>query len=185
LSETILHVYDGGLNSASAIKTCGDLESRLIEKKLRKPIVKRCFFLALEIIQNQLLHGAKDNSDTQHNYFIASSHLDKINFHATNLVYHYEVVQLTERIKNVNAMLLNGTLREHYLEQLTNDKFSAKGGGGLGFIKMALVTEHPIEFQFQSCGKDFSFLILKIQSSITTTNQANSIRIEQLFSVAN
>jgi hypothetical protein len=181
--EEILQVYLGGLTSETVFSICGELETILRRKKFPKLTIKRTFFLALEIIQNQLLHGSKDEENQQYNYFICTINADCINIYSGNLVMHEEIGSLSERINHVNELLLENTLRNLYMEQLTNDKFSNKGGGGLGFIKMAMVTGNTVQYNFFGESKDYSFLNIDVHLSHSSTESIVNINFDEVLSL--
>ena len=183
--EEVLQVYLGGLSGETVFSICSELETTLKRKKFPKVIIKRTFFLALEIIQNQLLHGSKDHDKKQYNYFICTSNEKDINIYASNLVKKEECVALTERINHINEMLIEKTLHSLYLEQLNNDKFSSKGGGGLGFIKMAMVTGNPVCYNFTGESPEFSFLDVHVHLSHANTDNLNNINFDEVLSLLN
>jgi hypothetical protein len=184
-SEEIIVAYDGVLNSTTVFKVCSDLENYLKEKKFPKLVIKRAFFLALEIVQNQLLHGSKDEKNTQHNYFICSLSGDQLNFYSVNLVKKLEEMELNKRVNSINKMIGDDKLRESYMQQLTNNQFSEKGGGGLGFLKMALVTEEPIAFKFIDCNDNFLFFNMKVKFSCTENSFKSDKNFHQLLNTKN
>lgn len=181
--EELLQIYLGGIGSETVFSLCSELEKTLKAKKLPKLIIKRSFFLALEVVQNQLLHGSKNEEKEQKNYFIASLNENNVVIQAGNLVRNTELEVLTARIRKVNEKLVENALREVYLEQLTNEKFTKNGGGGLGFIKMAMVTGNTIDFDFTTLSEDYSVLNLSLSLSHTTTDNSNHINFEELFSL--
>ena len=132
-----------------------------------------------------MIHGSKDEKNTQHNYFILTVYGDQLNLYAVNLVKKFEVRDLSKRIDGVNKMIGDNNLRESYMKQLTNNQFSEKGGGGLGFLKMALVTEKPIAFEFISCSGKFVFFNMKIKFSIAESSLNNKNNFHKLLDVIN
>ena len=55
-------------------------------------------------------------------------------------------------------------LKKIYRETITNGMFTEKGGAGLGFIKMAKITDHDLEYNFLPASAGYSIyeLILYI-----------------------
>ena len=181
--EEVLQVYLGDLSSDTVFSICGELENILKRKKFPKQLIKRSFFLALEVLQNQLLHGSKDENKRQYNFLVFTLDLENINIYACNLVKSEEVGALRERIQHVNQMLEEKSLRNLYMEQLTNNEFGTKGGGGLGFIKMALVTDQKIDFDFQSENAEYAFLNVKISLPRVNQDQLNNISLEEILNL--
>lgn len=181
--EEVLQVYLGDLSSDTVFCICGELENILKRKKFPKLLIKRSFFLALEVIQNQLLHGTKDENKRQYNFFTCTLENNTLNIYACNLVTKEEVGALHERIKHVNQMLEQKTLRNLYMQQLTNDKFGEKGGGGLGFIKMALVTGSIVEHDFHFENEQYAFLSIKLGLPLISNDPLNDVSIEELLNL--
>jgi Family of unknown function (DUF6272) len=181
--EEILQLYHGGLNSETIHCICNQLEKKLKQKKFQKLVIKRTFFLALEIIQNQLLHGSLDENKFQYNYFICTADEKKINLRACNLIKNDEIGSIKERIRHVNELLIEKKLQPFYLEQLNNENFSNKGGGGLGFIKMALVTGNTVEHEIIEGNEDYSFLNVSVALSHSSLDNSNNINFDEVLSL--
>lgn len=182
-NEEIIQSYCGGLSTETVHGLCSELEKTLKRKKFPKLIVKRTFFLSLEVIQNQLLHGASDQSKLQYNYFIFTVNANDVQFHACNLVKNEECGSISERINHVNELLIEKNLQPHYLEQLNNDSFNSKGGGGLGFIKMALVTGNTINHEIVKGNSEYSFLNISLTLSHATLDNSNNINFDEILSL--
>jgi hypothetical protein len=53
-------------------------------------------------------------------------------------------------------------LKKLYVQTITNGKFSAKGGAGLGFIEMAKTSGNNLEFSFESIDETFSLYTFSV-----------------------
>lgn len=182
-NEEIIQAYCGGLNTETVHSLCSELEKTLKRNKFPKLIIKRTFFLSLEVIQNQLLHGSTDNGKLQYTYFICSVNENDICIHACNLIRNEECDPISERINHINELLIEKNLQAHYLEQLNNDSFNSKGGGGLGFIKMALVTGNTIGHEIVKGNSEYSFLSVCLKLSHATLDNTNNINFEEILSL--
>lgn len=84
-----------------------------------------------------------------------------IEMETTNPVKKQEVNPLRSRIDNVNKQDGNA-LKELYMSTISNGKFSATGGAGLGFIEMAKTTGSKLEYAFENLSKDYSLYTFRV-----------------------
>lgn len=68
---------------------------------------------------------------------------------------------LKDRIEQLNYLSID-ELKELYKRILNNDEFSAKGGGGLGFIEMARKSGNKFGFDFIKYDDVYSFFVLEV-----------------------
>ena len=71
----LILAYDGVLNNETISKLETEIESKILEKSFPKPVVKKVFFICVESLQNQLIHGHKDDKGSQHNFFMLANSL--------------------------------------------------------------------------------------------------------------
>ena len=84
-----------------------------------------------------------------------------IEMEASNPVKKYEVRPLRNHIDKVNSHD-SLELKELYKSTITNGKFSAQGGAGLGFIEMAKTTGSKLEYAFENLSKDYSMYTFRV-----------------------
>ena len=68
---------------------------------------------------------------------------------------------MRDRIEQLNY-LSQDELKDLYKIVLNNDEFSAKGGGGLGFIEMARKSGNKFGFELLRQNKDYSFFVFEV-----------------------
>ncbi len=73
-----------------------------------------------------------------------------------NFIPNNKVDGLKKWIEEINS-LSPSDLRKKYNEILQNDSFSEKGGGGLGFLDIALRVGEKMDYNFQEVNNEFSF----------------------------
>ncbi len=73
----------------------------------------------------------------------------------SNPVRNEDVEKLRCKIELVNNKDRE-ELKNLYIETITNGKFSAKGGAGLGFIEMAKTSGNNLKYKFEPISEDFS-----------------------------
>ena len=79
----------------------------------------------------------------------------------SNPVKRNEVDPLKDRIDRVNSHD-SEALRELYKSTITNGKFSAQGGAGLGFIEMAKTAGSKLEYDFEKLSGEYSLYTLRV-----------------------
>jgi len=103
------------------------------------------------------LEKVKEYSPT----FCINKNADKIQLVTTNPIRNQHVDMLRSHIERVNSKSRQ-ELKELYIETITNGKFSAKGGAGLGFIEMAKTSGNVLEYSFEPISEDFSLYTFKV-----------------------
>lgn len=68
---------------------------------------------------------------------------------------------LVARIENLNKLDKTG-IKTLYKETITNGKFSAKGGAGLGMIEMAKIADRKFEYSFSEVNSSYMYFLLRL-----------------------
>ena len=79
-----------------------------------------------------------------------------------NYIVNPGVPKLKSWIERINGLSKVG-LRDLYKEVLDNNTFSAKGGGGLGFIDIARKSGEKLGYNFLPINDHFSFFSFRIE----------------------
>jgi len=80
---------------------------------------------------------------------------------AGNPIFNDDIPGIRKRIDYIKE-LDNDKLKELYIDTIRNGRFSNQGGAGLGFIKIARVTNNKIDYKLEKLNKDLSFFTLYI-----------------------
>ncbi|MEX0986248.1 MAG: DUF6272 family protein [Bacteroidales bacterium] len=80
---------------------------------------------------------------------------ETIRLKTSNPVRNNDVEVLKAKIDQVNNKNKD-ELRDLYLETITNGRFSAKGGAGLGFIEMAKTSGNNLKYSFEQISDKYS-----------------------------
>jgi hypothetical protein len=88
-----------------------------------------------------------------------------------NPILKRDIERLSNHIERINTLDREG-LRQLFRNTLTNGKFTAKGGAGLGFIEMAKISGEKIEYSFNPINENYSYYQCKVLIS------SNSLNIE-------
>lgn len=127
---------------------------------------KKVFGVLMECLQNLGNHvdntntpnetKNKDEYDPASVLFMIDSIEGSYRILTANFIPNRKVEGLKLWIEEINA-LNPEELRKKYNEVLQNNEFSSKGGGGLGYLDIALKVGEKMEYRFQKVNEEFSF----------------------------
>jgi hypothetical protein len=163
--ELIL-AYDGVLNTETISKLESEIEGKIMEKGLPKGVVKKVFFICVESLQNMLIHGHRDDSGAQHNFFLLHNTAKDVKVTVANLITNAAIEKLSRDIDKINSFENPADLKNYYLEHLENNELSDKGGAGLGFITIAMKSGNKLKTKFEAINEVRSLFMLEITISI-------------------
>lgn len=165
-SGNLILAYDGVLNNETISKLETEIEANILDKNFPKQVVKKVFFICVESLQNQLIHGHKDDKGSQHNFFLLA-HSDKsVNIISANLISNPAVEKIKGQIEKINSFDDPAALKAYYLEHLENNELSDKGGAGLGFITIAMKSGNKITPLFETINDKYSLFLLEIKINL-------------------
>jgi len=163
----VLLAYKGSITAQLITNVLGVVETKLdhvIEKSITK---KKIYNVLVESLQN-LYHHVDDlpeefNNDLDIHFgiFVVSMIDDRYEIRTGNFIKNDKIKSLKERLDKIKS-LSKEELKELYKFVLNNQKFSDKGGGGLGLIDIARRTDGKVDYHFEDFNPDFSFFMLTI-----------------------
>ncbi|MDA3953888.1 MAG: SiaB family protein kinase [Bacteroidales bacterium] len=163
----VLLAYKGSISAELITNVLGVVESKLdhvIDKSITK---KKIYNILVESLQN-LYHHVDDlpdiineSMDIHFGIFVISKVDETYQIRTGNFIKNDKIQKLRERLEKIKS-LTKEELKDLYKFVLNNQKFSDKGGGGLGLIDIARRTEGRIEFEFDNFDDDYSFFSLNI-----------------------
>ena len=166
-SGELILAYDGVLNSDTISKLENDLEAKILEKKFPKQIIKKIFFICVESLQNQLIHGCKDTNGAQHNFFLLANSSKEITIIAANLITNDSIEDVKNQIEKINSFTNPADLKLYYLEHLENNDLSDKGGAGLGFITIAMKSGNKLMLTIEPINNQYALFLLEVKIAMT------------------
>ncbi|MDX2361800.1 MAG: SiaB family protein kinase [Crocinitomicaceae bacterium] len=110
-------------------------------------VVKRIFSILIEGLQNIRLHGEKDELDRQLGYLIVSRDPTEYKITMANMINFEDYQKVEKYLEGIND-LSETHLRETYIDILSNEFLSNKGGAGLGFITTRMKSGNPLVYSF-------------------------------------
>ncbi len=159
-NHTILVKHIGELNQENISKLEGEVENKVIENAIPKGPLKKIFFISVETLQNMLIHGHKNESGEQKNFFILSKNHTKVEIISANLIANTAVPDIEGQIKKINSFEDPVALKQFYMEHLEKNELSDKGGAGLGFITIAMKSGNKLNATFHKIDENFSLFLL-------------------------
>ena len=137
-------------------------EDLLVSSGDKRMVIKRLFSILIEGLQNLRLHGEKDDSGRQLGFVIVARNEVDYRIIIANIINkddQEKVETYLERINNYSK----DELKESYLQVLSNEFLSHKGGAGLGFITTRMKSNNPLLYSFYALRGDrqlFTFDVL-------------------------
>jgi len=171
--HNILLLFKGTMSEDLLTSLLQITESRLEKIEEQPKMKKKVFNVLVECLQNVYHHvdnksgsGKKNIEETssssaililgkvESDYFIVTG----------NHVLADKVDGLKARLDELNK-LSKEELKAAYQDILTNERYTDKGGAGLGFIDIIRKTGQKIEYGFKEIDDEFSFFSLKAKIS--------------------
>jgi hypothetical protein len=160
----VTHIGELSQSVISSLESC--IEEQIKYLDIPKGSVKKIFFICVETLQNMLIHGHKNSSSEQHNFFILKKNQDSVTVISANLTANDSIHVLEKQINVINSFDDDKALKVYYLEHLENNTMSDKGGAGLGFITIGMKSGNKLKTNFKKINNEFSLFILKATISI-------------------
>lgn len=152
--------YDGVINQNTISKLESEVEEKILQYNYSKSIIKKVFFITVELLQNLFIHGAEDHTHTKHNFIIIARNDQEIIILTANLIENKNVEKVKNIFDTINSFKSYEELKRYYMERLENNDMSDKGGAGLGFITIGLKTQPPLNYKFEKINDTFSYFEL-------------------------
>ncbi len=162
----LILAYDGVLNNETISKLEGTIEEKIIENNLPKMVIKKVFFICVEALQNMLIHGHRDDTGAQHNFFILYITNTSVKIKSANLISNSAIAKLSADVDKINSFSESADLKAFYLEHLENNELSDKGGAGLGFITIAMKSSNKLGVQYNKINEKYSLFLLEVTINI-------------------
>lgn len=169
LSKSILS-YQGPLSFSTIDWLLSEFKMAAQDHDLSFKIYKKMISVMIEALENILKYSDQFQCNMeQSSGFCPSCKISRnkslIEMETKNPVKKKDVSSLRKRIDQVN-MQDGDALKELYKSTITNGKFSAKGGAGLGFIEMAKTTGSKLEYTFENLTTDYSLYTFRVSMNM-------------------
>lgn len=158
--------YKGSITADLITNVLGLVELKLDSPQEQPNIRKRVYNVLVEILQNLFHHVDEPDISLREfgenfGIFVISRTDDGFLISTGNFIKEDRVDILKGKIDKINEMSKDD-LKEYYKQVLNNQKFSEKGGGGLGLIDIAKRTGKKLEYDFYPFNSKFRFFNLNV-----------------------
>jgi hypothetical protein len=163
----VLLSYKGSITAELITNVLGVVETKLDHVIDQSSTKKKIYNVLVESLQN-LYHHVDDlpdsiggGMDVHFGIFVISKINEAYEIRTGNFIKNDKIKKLKERLDKIKS-LSKDELKELYKFVLNNQKFSDKGGGGLGLIDIARRTDGRINFEFDHYNEEYSFFYLSV-----------------------
>lgn len=155
--------YNGEFDDDLTFEIISLLEA---DQDLGKKEKRRMGYVLAESFQNVVRHGLKKEEIIERKVFgIRNNHAFGEIF-SSNIVSLEDKNFLEDKLSTIGT-LNNDELKSLYLDLLTNNKLSEKGGAGLGLVEMARKSKLPLQYKFTDFPqKDYYAFNMQIDFSV-------------------
>lgn len=174
--DTVLY-FKGQLDYDVIGDLIQNLKLKMKKRSVRFGLYKRILTMMIELLENIIRYDENFlNSDFIFQNYPPEFQIFRENgyyiIESTNPILKKDTNILTSKIENLNK-LDKKAIKSLYKKTITNGKFSAKGGAGLGMIEMAKIADRKFEYSFSDVDTDYvCFLVrLAIKEANSTTNE--------------
>jgi hypothetical protein len=164
-NDNLSFIYQGSFNDEITERIIDISESTIAAMNEQQKISNKVSFLLAECFQNVIRHGdftMKNVSPDSTGIFVTRNIGKSYYISSANLIANKDVEGLRGKLEQLNLMSPE-ELKKLYLDVLTNNEISNKGGAGLGLIEMARKSGQKLEFEFEQVDKDYSYFYLQIK----------------------
>jgi len=168
LKNNIILFYKGNVDSDVINHILDTVEDKMIQVNDQSRLRKKVYNVLVESLQNLYHHvdvplnnGKSDDCKSNFGIFILSKLDDAFRISTGNFIHHDRIPVIKGKIDKINS-LSEEELKEFYKFVLNNQKFSEKGGGGLGLIDMARKSGNKLDYKFFKYSDDFEFFNLTV-----------------------
>lgn len=170
----VIIAHEGVVTSDLISDVLADVEDNLFSSGVNVKIIRKAYNILVEALQNLFHHLEIPPQEflkssglaTEDKYAIFSMVKESKTLYKIttgNFIKSKDCRFLRDRIEQLNY-LSQDELKELFKLVLNNDEFSAKGGGGLGFIEMARKSSAKFGYDFIEYDQSYSFFIFRVMA---------------------
>ncbi len=126
-----------------------------------KKTVKRTFSILVEGLQNIHRHGSLDEEGRQLAFLILAKNTKTYKIVLGNIIDDEDADPVSNYLTRINSMS-HDQLKLVYLDVLSREPLTKKGGAGLGFLTMSIKSESELKYGIQTIAKGKSILYVEI-----------------------
>ncbi len=178
--DNLSFLYQGSFNDEITERIIDISETSISSNADLNRISRKVSFLLAECFQNIIRHGEFSGRIVEMKsagIFVTRSIGQAYYISSANLVSNKDIDELKQKIETLNK-LSTEELKKLYIEVLTNNQLTNKGGAGLGLIEMARKSGQKLEYDFEQVDEEYSYFYLQIRLNVPQENLINSHQID-------
>lgn len=166
----IILSYKGSITTEMINNTLEIVESRIGESSEDVRLRKKVYNVMVESLQNLYHHTDELPEDIRGEFeghfgvVVVAREGKGIRVTTGNFIKSDKIKRLKDKIDKINSMSAD-ELKDMYKFILNHQKFSDKGGGGLGLIDIVRKTGSRLNYSFQNYNNEYYFFSLEIKIS--------------------
>ena len=151
--------YKGNLTFSTISDLIRDLKGKKDEFDIDIVVYKKIISLMIEILENIYKYSdyysyfIEDHPDCKPVFSLGRNGVD-YTIHSANPILRKDINKVKSKIDRINK-LNSEEIHLFYRETITNGAFTMKGGAGLGFIEMAKISCHKLQYRFKPLSEMF------------------------------
>jgi len=162
-------LYQGNFSDDITERIIDISETSLNQQTDLQKIGKKVSLLLAECFQNIVRHGDFSHEVRSAGIFVTRNIGNSYYISSANLIHNNDIPDLKEKIEMLNQ-LSPEALKQLYLEVLTNNQRTNRGGAGLGLIEMARKSGQKLEYDFETVDNEHSYFYLQIKLHAPSAN---------------
>jgi hypothetical protein len=159
-NRKILVSHNGSFSQELVGSLSNGVEELMVSKGDHRVVIKRMFSILLEGLQNIRLHGKQDAEGSQLAFLVIAAAEDSYKVMMANMVENSSIDKIQTYLNDLNTHNEH-ILKEKYLDVLSNEFMTVKGGAGLGLITTRMKSG-PLLYRFEDLDDDNSLFILEV-----------------------
>ncbi len=164
--EAIEYVYIGEFTTTITDSILSLAELNLETSNDSVKLKKRVYFILVEGLQNITRHQQYEPEYAQYSGLLVIQRIDDgFVITTANYIKNSEVERLRQHLDNINR-LKREELKDYYRKILSEQRFTKKGGAGLGLIEIARKSGHKLVYSFDKFDNKYSIFYLQTRISI-------------------
>ena len=176
IEDRLCFIYQGDFKDEITAKIINLSEFNIQNSSEISKMKKKVSLIMVECFQNIVRHGEDvdksklPRTTTQSRIFIARNIKNSYIISSANLIENENIENLQKKLDTINSFSKE-ELKDYYMEILSNEELTKKGGAGLGLVEMARKSGEKLQYSFDSLNDKLSYFYL--QSNIHNSEEEN------------
>jgi predicted DNA-binding protein (UPF0278 family) len=165
MAENNIHlILSGHISPDIGKEVLSFTETKLEQEDVDSSVRRRIFSIMVEILENVSKYTPGKEQEEKYGMPVAIIRMDENDYTLTtgNLILNNEVVQLREKLDNINMYDRRG-LKELFHQSLSGQGISNDSTGNMGLIDMARKSGTKLIYEFEEINSTYSYYTLSVK----------------------